>query len=188
LVPSFSNRGPLWTVAWARTSTPPASLGAFVTIFMRVSIVIYDRFFVPAVRKYTKDLRGITLLQRMGIGLVMHIVIMIITALAKKKRLDAIREHGIVDKKAMVPRSIFILLPQYAMMGIADALVEVAKLEFFYDQAPKSIKSLGTSYFTTSLGIGNFLSSFILTTISDVTKRGGSEGWIRDNLNTKWWK
>ena len=30
----------------------------------------------------------------------------------------------------------------------------------------------------------NFLSSFILTTISDVTKRGGSEGWIRDNLNT----
>lgn len=162
---------------------PAASLGAFITIFMLISIVIYDRVFVPAARKFTKNPRGITLLQRMGVGLVMHIVIMIVAALAERKRLSVIRDHGIVDKRAMVPLSIFILMPQYALMGIADAFVEVAKLEFFYDQAPEAMKSLGTSYFTTSLGIGNFLSSFILTTVSDITKRGGRKGWIQDNLN-----
>nr|QSV51798.1 nitrate transporter [Chlorophytum comosum] len=163
---------------------PAASLGAFVTIFMLITIVVYDRLFVPAVRKYTKNPRGITLLQRMGIGLVMHVMIMVIAALAERKRLDVIAEHGIADKdKAMVPLSIFILLPQYALTGIADAFVEVAKLEFFYDQAPKSMKSLGTSYFSTSLGIGQFLSSFILTTVSDVTKKGGRKGWIQNNLN-----
>ncbi|MBA0821981.1 hypothetical protein Goarm_018804 [Gossypium armourianum] len=119
---------------------PAACLTAFVTIFMLISIPVYDRIFVPTVRRYTKNPRGITLLQRMGIGL-------------------------------------------FALMGVADSLVEVAKLEFFYDQAPDGMKSLGTSYFTSSLGIGHFLGSSILTTVSDITMTNGHTGWILDNLN-----
>jgi peptide/histidine transporter 3/4 len=45
------------------------------------------------------------------------------------------------------------------------------------------MKSLGTSYSTTSLGIGNFLSSFLLSTVSDITKKHGHRGWILNNLN-----
>ena len=67
-------------------------------------------------------------------------------------------------------------------MGIADAFLVVAKLEFFYDQAPESMKSLGTSYSLTSLGIGNFLSSFLLSTVSKITIKHG-RGWILNNLN-----
>ncbi|KAL0390893.1 UNVERIFIED_CONTAM: protein NRT1/ PTR FAMILY 5.2 [Sesamum calycinum] len=44
------------------------------------------------------------------------------------------------------------------------------------------MKSLGTAYFTTSLGVGYFLSSFLLSTVADVTKKYG-KGWILDNLN-----
>ncbi|KAI5355955.1 hypothetical protein L3X38_008850 [Prunus dulcis] len=44
------------------------------------------------------------------------------------------------------------------------------------------MKSLGTSYFTTSFGIGSFLSSFLLSTVSNITKQHG-RGWILDNLN-----
>lgn len=67
-------------------------------------------------------------------------------------------------------------------MGMADSFLEVAKLEFFYDQAPESMKSLGTSYSTTSLAIGNFMSSFLLSTVSEITKKRG-RGWILNNLN-----
>ncbi|XP_058094773.1 protein NRT1/ PTR FAMILY 5.2-like isoform X2 [Magnolia sinica] len=162
---------------------PPASLTAFVTIFMLISIVIYDRYFVPAIRKYTHNPRGITLLQRMGIGLVMHVIILTIAAIFERKRLEVARNHGITQPKGVVPLTIFILLPQFALTGIADAFVEVAKIEFFYDQAPQGMKSLGTSYFTTSLGIGNFLSSFLLTTVTDITKRNGGNGWVQNNLN-----
>lgn len=162
---------------------PPASLTAFVTFAMLTSLVIYDRYFVPAIRRYTKNPRGITLLQRMGIGMVMHIIIMVIAALTERRRLSYARDHGIVGAKAIVPLTIFTLLPQFALMGIADTFVEVAKIEFFYDQAPEAMKSLGTSYFTSSLGIGNFLSSFILTTVSDITKKNGQGGWIQNNLN-----
>ncbi|XP_061376374.1 protein NRT1/ PTR FAMILY 5.2-like isoform X2 [Gastrolobium bilobum] len=48
---------------------PPASLTSFITIFMLLSIVPYDRLFVPAIRRYTKNPRGITMLQRLGIGI-----------------------------------------------------------------------------------------------------------------------
>ncbi|THF93969.1 protein NRT1/ PTR FAMILY 5.2-like [Camellia sinensis] len=161
---------------------PPACLSAFVTIFMLVTIVLYDRFFVPTIRKFTKNPRGITLLQRLGIGLVLHTIIMVVSSLAEMKRLSVAKAHGITGKHEIVPLSVFILLPQFALMGIADNF-EIAKLEFFYDQAPDGMKSLGTAYFTTSLGIGYFLSSFIVSTVADVTKRNGHQGWILDNLN-----
>ncbi|KAG8370829.1 hypothetical protein BUALT_Bualt13G0024100 [Buddleja alternifolia] len=161
---------------------PPACLTAFITIFMLITIVLYDRLFVPFVRKYTKNPRGITLLQRMGIGLVLHVIVMVTACLAERKRLSVARDNEIFKKGEIVPLSIFILLPQFALVGVSDNFLEVAKIEFFYDQAPEGMKSLGTAYFTTSLGIGFFLTSFVLSTVADITKRNG-KGWILDNLN-----
>ncbi|EXB53513.1 Peptide transporter [Morus notabilis] len=163
---------------------PPACLAAFITVFMLLSLALYDRYFVPAVRRYTRNPRGITLLQRLGIGLVLHIIIMVTACLAERKRLSVARQNKIFGKHEIVPLTIFVLIPQFALMGVADSFVETAKLEFFYDQAPEGMKSLGTSYFTSSIGIGSFLSSFVLTTVSDFTKRHGrGKGWILDNLN-----
>ncbi|KAL5990393.1 hypothetical protein ACLOJK_011293 [Asimina triloba] len=158
---------------------PPASLSAFTTVSMLISLVIYDRCFVPAISKYTKNPRGITLLQRIGVGLAIHVLIMIIAALREVKRLQSARDKGILEPKEEVPLTIFILLPQFSLMGVADAFVEVAKMEFLYDQAPEGMKSLGASYFTSSVGIGYFPSSFLLTTVKNITKRHGKEGWVR---------
>ncbi|XP_027349073.1 protein NRT1/ PTR FAMILY 5.2-like [Abrus precatorius] len=162
---------------------PPACLVAFITIFMLISLVIYDRVFVPTIRCYTKNPRGITLLQRLGIGLVLHIMVMVTACLAERRRLKVVRENHLFGPDDAIPLTIFILLPQFALAGIADNFVEVAKTELFYDQAPNGMKSLGTSYFTTSLGIASFLSSFLLSAVADITKRHGHQGWILDNLN-----
>ncbi|XP_054805468.1 protein NRT1/ PTR FAMILY 5.2-like [Prosopis cineraria] len=162
---------------------PPASLNAFVTISLLTCVVFYDRFFVRVMQRITNNPRGITLLQRMGIGLVIHILIMVIASVTERHRLRVARQHGVAEKDGEVPLSIFILLPQFVLMGCADALLEVAKMEFFYDQAPESMKSLGASCSLTSLGIGNFFSSFLLSTVSRVTSAGGRRGWILDNLN-----
>ncbi|KAI3970686.1 hypothetical protein MKX01_024333 [Papaver californicum] len=162
---------------------PPASLAAFITLSMLISIVFYDRYFVPLVRRYTKNPRGITILQRMGIGIVIHIICMITASLTERKRLNVAKDNNITGKGEIVPLSIFVLLPQFLLMGISDAFFLVADIEFFYDQAPESMKSIGTSYYTTSLGIGQFLSSFLLKTVSDVTKKNHRKGWILNNLN-----
>ncbi|PRQ36719.1 putative proton-dependent oligopeptide transporter family, major facilitator superfamily [Rosa chinensis] len=162
---------------------PPASLAGFVTLSMLINVVLYDRFFVKFMRKLTKNPRGITLLQRMGIGMILHIFIMVIASLTERYRLNIAKEHGVVESGGQVPLTILVLLPQFVLMGTADAFLEVAKIEFFYDQAPESMKSLGTSYSMTTLGIGNFLSSFLLSTVSHITKEHGHKGWILNNLN-----
>ncbi|WJX79039.1 hypothetical protein P8452_62197 [Trifolium repens] len=162
---------------------PPACLTAFITIFMLISIVVYDRVFVPVIRRYTKNPRGITMLQRLGIGLVLHILIMVTACLAERKRLSVARENHLFGQHDILPLTIFILLPQFALSGIADNFVEIAKMEIFYDQAPEGMKSLGTAYFTTSLGLGSFLSTFLLTAVANISQRHGHKGWILDNLN-----
>ncbi|WJX84397.1 hypothetical protein P8452_66978 [Trifolium repens] len=162
---------------------PPACLTAFITIFMLISIVVYDRVFVPVIRRYTKNPRGITMLQRLGIGLVLHILIMVTACLAERKRLSVARENRLFGQHDTLPLTIFILLPQFALSGIADNFVEIAKMEIFYDQAPEGMKSLGTAYFTTSLGLGSFLSTFLLTAVANISQRHGHKGWILDNLN-----
>ncbi|WJX79046.1 hypothetical protein P8452_62203 [Trifolium repens] len=162
---------------------PPACLIAFVNIFMLISVVIYDRVFVPAIRRYTKNPRGITMLQRLGIGLVMHVIVMAVACLIERKRLGVARGNNLLGMHDTIPLSILILVPQFALTGIADTFVDVAKLEFFYDQAPESMKSLGTSYFTTTLSIGNFFSTFLLSNVAYLTSKHGHKSWILDNLN-----
>ncbi|KAK6914128.1 Proton-dependent oligopeptide transporter family, partial [Dillenia turbinata] len=161
---------------------PPASVQGFTTISMLIYLVLYDRFFVTIMRKWTKNPRGISLLQRMGIGMAIHIIIMLISSFTERHRLSVARDHGLVQNEGQVPLTIFILLPQFMLIGTADAFFEVAKTEFFYDQEPENMKSLGASYSMTSLGIGNFLSSFLLSTVSHITRNRGDD-WIKNNLN-----
>ncbi|KAJ1694003.1 hypothetical protein LUZ63_010701 [Rhynchospora breviuscula] len=167
----------------AHFQIPPASLQAFGIISMLICIVIYDQLGVPFLRKFTKIPRGISILQRIGIGQVLYIVTAAVAAMTEHHRLRVAREHGVVGTGATVPLTIFILLPQFVIMGIADAFMDPARFEFFYDQAPEGMKSLGTSYNFTSLGIGNFLSSLLLSIVSHLTKRNGGKGWILNNLN-----
>ncbi|RHN78544.1 putative proton-dependent oligopeptide transporter family, major facilitator superfamily [Medicago truncatula] len=155
---------------------PPSSLAAFTILTMIITYILYESFIVKIMQKLTKNPRGITLLQRMSIGFIIHIVIMIVAFMIERQRLSVVKKHE-------VPLSIFILLPQFILMGVAEALLEGAKMEFFYDQAPESMKSLGTSYSLTTTGIGSFLSTFLLSAVSHVTEKHGRRGWILNNLN-----
>ncbi|CAK8543628.1 unnamed protein product [Lathyrus sativus] len=161
----------------------PGSLVSINILFTLIWIPIYDRIFVPFIRRYTKNPRGITILQRIGIGLVLYIIILVIACLIERKRLRVARENNILGIQDTIPLTIFILLPQFALSGIGDNFVEIAKLEFFYDQAPESMKSLGTACATASYGLGGFLSTFFLSTVADITQRHGRQGWILDNVN-----
>ncbi|KAG0483161.1 hypothetical protein HPP92_011245 [Vanilla planifolia] len=164
-------------------SLPPASLSAFLTATILLGLVVYDRLFVPFLRERTGNPRGITLLRRIGVGQVMQIVISVIAALTERWRLRVAESHGLTDENATVPLTVFVLLPQFILLGITEVFVGVGKMELFFDQAPEGMKSLGSSLFTLSLGIGGFLSSFLLSTVTKVTGRGGRKPWVQNNLN-----
>ncbi|PIN17920.1 H+/oligopeptide symporter [Handroanthus impetiginosus] len=180
----FVKQGPTLNRNIGNFKIPPSSLTGFVTLSMLISIVLYDRCFVKIIRRWTKNPRGITLLQRMGIGMIFHIVIMVVASLTERHRLNVAKANGLVENGNQVPLSIFILLPQFILMGTADAFLKAAKFEFFYDQAPENMKSLGTAYTMISVGDGSFVSSFLLSTVSHITKVYGHQGWVQNNLNT----
>ncbi|XP_020579811.1 protein NRT1/ PTR FAMILY 5.2-like [Phalaenopsis equestris] len=154
----------------------PANLSAVYMFSTLVGVVVYDRFLLPLARKRTNNPRGITFLQRIGIGLVMHIFIMLGAALVERWRLSR--------KSSTSPSTMFVLLPQFALMGIAEVFAAVGKMEFFYDQSPEGMKSMGASFFYLSNGIGSFVSSFLLSTVSKVTEKDGGKGWVQNNLNS----
>ncbi|KAI9102133.1 hypothetical protein K1719_023643 [Acacia pycnantha] len=162
---------------------PAASLGSFVTLSMLLSVPMYDRLFVPFMRQKTGNPRGITLLQRLGIGFLIQIVAIAIAYAVEVKRMRVIRAHHVVGPEEIVPMSIFWLLPQYGLIGIADVFNAIGLLEFFYDQSPDDMQSLGTTFFTSGIGVGNFLNSFLVTLVDKITGMGERKSWIGDNLN-----
>lgn len=162
---------------------PAASLGSFLTLSMLLTVPIYDRHFLPFMRHRTGNPRGITLLQRLGIGNIIQIVAIAIAYMVEMRRMHVIKEDHLTGNNSPLPMSIFWLMPQYALMGVADVFNSVGLLEFFYDQSPEDMQSLGTTFFTSAIGVGNFLNSFLVTMVDKVTGKSGGKKWIGNDLN-----
>ncbi|KAK4483886.1 hypothetical protein RD792_011095 [Penstemon davidsonii] len=164
---------------------PAASLQQyFITVSLIVFIPIYDRVFVPIARAITKKPSGISMLQRIGIGLFLSLVSIAFAALVEEKRLATAIEYGLVDKpNAMIPMSAWWLAPQYVLAGIADVFAMIGLQEFFYEQVPCDLKSIGLAMYLSILGVGSLLSSFLVSFIENATTKHGQDGWFANNLN-----
>ncbi|CAH1436216.1 unnamed protein product [Lactuca virosa] len=51
--------------------------------------------------------------------------------------------------------------------------------EFFYDQLPDSMGSLGTALYLSVIGVGRFISSYLITVVGHVTEKLGKVGLER---------
>ena len=54
--------------------------------------------------------------------------------------------------------------------------------EYFYDQVPDSMRSFGIALFLSVIGVGSFLSSFLIIIVDHVTG-GNGNGWIGRDIN-----
>jgi len=161
---------------------PSASLSLFDTLSVLFWAPVYDRIIVPFARKFTRHERGFTQLQRMGIGLVISIFAMAVAGVLEVIRLDFVRRHNYYDLE-QIPMSIFWQVLQYFLIGCAEVFTFIGQLEFFYDQAPDAMRSLCSALSLTTVALGNYLSTLLVTVVTNVTTRNGKLGWIPDNLN-----
>ncbi|KAJ6757881.1 OLIGOPEPTIDE TRANSPORTER-RELATED [Salix koriyanagi] len=90
---------------------PAASIQLSIPVAVTVLAPIYDRVFVPVARRLTGEHSGITMLQRIGTGLFLSAVAMLV------------------------------------LIGAADVFTIIGLQEFFYDQVPGELKSVGLSLF-----------------------------------------
>ncbi|KAI3473896.1 hypothetical protein Pfo_028083 [Paulownia fortunei] len=161
---------------------PEASLSIFDTLSVIFWVPVYDRFIIPMTRKFTGHKIGLTQLQRIGTGLFISIFAMISAGVLEIIRLRIVRRHGSYDVKE-TPISIFWQVPQYFIIGCAEVFTNIGQLEFFYEQAPDSMRSLCAALSLTTTALGNYLSSLLVTIVMDISTGNGKPGWIADNLN-----
>ncbi|KAH6824815.1 Major facilitator superfamily protein [Perilla frutescens var. hirtella] len=158
---------------------PPATVYGFAAISLIVSISAYDKILVPFLRRITGNDRGIDILQRIGIGMTFSIATMIVAALVERKRLAIVGG----DRKNSLSMSVFWLAPQYVIIAVGDCFTLVGLQEYFYDQVPDSMRSLGIALYLSVLGASSFLSSILITVVDRVTEKGG-RSWFGEDLNS----
>ena len=163
---------------------PAASLQSFIGLAIILFIPIYERIFVPIARALTTKPSGITMLQRIGTGMILSAICMVVAALVEIKRLKTAEQYGLVDMpNVTIPMSVWWLVPQYVLSGIADVFTLVGLQEFFYDQVPIELRSVGIALYHSILGLGSFLSSLLISVIEEATGGNGRDSWFSDNLN-----
>lgn len=67
-------------------TVPAASVPVAAATIILIFLPFYDRVMVPFMRKFTGNPRGISFLQRIGVGLFISILAAIVAALLEKKR------------------------------------------------------------------------------------------------------
>ncbi|KAG7010750.1 Protein NRT1/ PTR FAMILY 6.4 [Cucurbita argyrosperma subsp. argyrosperma] len=150
---------------------PPGSMSAFLFITILLVTSLNEKLFIPIARKLTHNAQGLTSLQRIGIGLVFSIFGMVAAGVVEKER----RTLALGQRTL----SAFWLIPQFFLIGAGEAFTYVGQLEFFIREAPERMKSMSTGLFLSTLSMGFFVSSLLVTIVDKVTNKQ----WLRSNLN-----
>ncbi|KAI3452377.1 hypothetical protein Pfo_009042 [Paulownia fortunei] len=160
---------------------PPAALQSAITVSIIILMPWYDTFFIPLVRIFTRNEKGISVMQRMGIGMFLSVIAMIIAAITERRRLEISKSINVLTED--VPFSIFWLLPQYILLGISDIFTVVGMQEFFYSQVPVRMRTMGIALYTSVFGVGSFLSALLISVIEYLTSsRGREDNWFSDDM------
>ncbi|XP_051129226.1 protein NRT1/ PTR FAMILY 6.3-like [Andrographis paniculata] len=160
---------------------PAASLTVFFIGSILLTVPFYDRVIVPVCKRYFNKSHGLSPLTRITVGLVLSILAMIAAALTEIKRLRVAQEHGRAhDPSATVPITVFALTPQFILVGAGEAFTYMGQLDFFLRECPKGMKTMSTGLFLSTLSLGFFLSSILVTVVHKFTVH---KPWLADNLN-----
>ncbi|CAA7018364.1 unnamed protein product [Microthlaspi erraticum] len=149
---------------------PVPSLNVISIIFLLCSIPLYELF-----GKNTNRTSSFSL-KRIGLGLILSSVSMAVAAIV-----EAMRKHEAVHNDFRI--SIFWLLFQYVMLSFADIVTLGGLQEFFYKEAPTSMKSMSVALGWCSIAMGFYLSSLLVEVTNAITGRLGHQWLGGEDLN-----
>ncbi|XP_020263450.1 protein NRT1/ PTR FAMILY 6.3-like, partial [Asparagus officinalis] len=129
----------------------------------------------PVSRRLTKNPNSLTPLQRVAVGLALSVLAMAAAALIERHRLETLHSS--------VTLSVFWLVPQFFLVGAGEAFCYMGQLDFFLRECPKGMKTMSTGMFLSTLSLGFFLSSALVTIVHKMTGESGPRAWLPDDLN-----
>ncbi|KAK9279550.1 hypothetical protein L1049_013229 [Liquidambar formosana] len=160
---------------------PAGSLTAFFVVAILITLAVYERLIMSLWQKW-KGKQGFSSLQRIAIGLFLSTIGMAAAALVEMKRLSVARAFG--KTNSTLPITVFYLIPQFFLVGSGEAFMYTGQLDFFITQSPKGMKTMSTGLFLTTLSLGFFFSSFLVSMVKRVTAGSDKQGWVGKNINS----
>ncbi|KAJ4912063.1 Protein NRT1/ PTR FAMILY 5.8 [Raphanus sativus] len=162
---------------------PPATLQSTITLSIILLMPLYDKILIPMAKKMSKNEKGIPVMARMGIGMFLSIIAIVIAAFVERKRL-LISQKLKTSPNSSDPLSIFWLLPQYILLGVSDIFTVVGMQEFFYSEVPARMRTMGFALYTSVFGVGSFVSAALISVIESYTSsRGEKHNWFADDMS-----
>lgn len=163
---------------------PAGSYTVFLLIGLTGWIFIYDRILIPFASKMRGKPVRISTKVRMGIGLFISCISMVVAGTVEHfRRKKAIKEGFLNNPQAVLDMSAMWLVPQYLLFGLADAFNAIGQTEFYYSEFPKTMSSIGSSLFGLGMAVANLLASLVLSIVDKYTKGEGKESWVSSNIN-----
>lgn len=163
---------------------PPGSFGMFTIISLALWVILYDRAILPFASKVKGKPVQLGVKLRMGIGLFLSCMAMVVSATVESsRRRKAIREGYLNNAHAVLDMSAMWLVPQYCLNGLAEAFNAIGQTEFYYSEFPKSMSSIAAALFGLGMAVANLLASAIVSIVDGLTSRGGKESWVSNNIN-----
>ncbi|XP_060215744.1 protein NRT1/ PTR FAMILY 2.13-like [Lycium barbarum] len=160
---------------------PAGTLSVISMITVGIWLPIYDRLIVPSIRKITKIEGGITLLQRIGIGMVFTILSMVVAGLIEKVRRNSAIMHNSSD--GIAPITVMWLAPQLILMGFAEAFNIIGQIEFYNKEFPENMSSVANSLLSCTVAAASYLSSLLVNILHTTTGGHGHPDWLTKDIN-----
>ncbi|XP_073036069.1 protein NRT1/ PTR FAMILY 2.11-like [Primulina eburnea] len=166
---------------------PAASYNVFTMATLTLWIPIYDRIIVPFLRRITGKEEGITMLQRVGFGIFLGVLTMVVSGVVEDHRrtLAVTRPTlGVAAQKgAISSMSGYWLVPQLALAGISEAFAVIGEIEFFYKQFPENMRSFAAAFLFSGFAISSYITSFLISVVHKATRVRGNGNWLEEDLN-----
>ncbi|KAH7515862.1 hypothetical protein FEM48_Zijuj10G0071500 [Ziziphus jujuba var. spinosa] len=154
---------------------PPGSLSVIAYITIAIWLPLYDRVLLPTVRKITKSEEGISTLQRIGIGNVCSILCTVVAGVVERQRrslaISNPQPGGVATMSGMW------LAPQLIFYGFYEVFNVVGQIEFYNNEFPHNMRSIGNSLLYLSVAGGSYLSSLLVNIVHNTTD------WLTNDIN-----
>ncbi|XP_047043660.1 protein NRT1/ PTR FAMILY 8.3-like [Lolium rigidum] len=156
---------------FGRLKVPVASMVSVEVAFMLLWVLLHDAVIMPLARRWgPAGSAGLTQLQRMGVGRFLVVLAMATAALVERRRLQSVGAGTMMGIGWQVP--------QFVLVAGSDVFCGIAQLEFFYGEAPVSMRSICSALSFLALSLGYYVNTAVVTAVSRLRP-----GWLAPDLN-----
>jgi len=162
---------------------PVSFLNVFNSASILILVPIFDRIVYPALNRIKFNFNP---LRRIGVGLILGALAMLYAGGLEIFRKQMYYEGRVITQTisgkeiTAVDLSIFWQAPAFMLVGCAEVLASITGLQFAYDEAPVSMRSLVQATNLLSTGLGSYLGLLLVAIVNTISK---NSPWIASDIN-----